>query len=73
MTKREREKERGERRERERGMREAKNNLIYRVSKNTHLIDLKYLKDGSIKLFVLLQHYSVLPYNSLEPNFSFPS
>ena len=41
------------------------------VSKKRKTFDLKYLKDGSIRLIVLLVCYSVLPYNSLEHNFSF--
>ena len=46
--------------------------VLYRVSqKKRNTFDLKYLKDGSIKLIVLLVCYSVLPYNSIEPNFSF--
>ena len=36
--------------------------------RNTFALD--YLKDGSIKI-VLLVCYSVLPYNSKESNFSF--
>ena len=52
--------------------------LLYRskvglqgVSKNRNTFDLKYLKDGSIKLVVLLKYYSVMSYNSIELKFSF--
>ena len=41
------------------------------VSKKRNTFDLKYLKDGSTYLIVLLVCYSVLPYNSFEPNFGF--
>ena len=39
--------------------------------KKRNLLELTYLKDGSFKLIVLLTCYLVLPYNSIEPNFSF--
>ena len=39
--------------------------------KKRNLFDLLYLKDCLIKSFVLLVCYSVLPYNSFEPNFGF--
>ena len=41
------------------------------VSKKRNLFDLEYLKDGFVKLIVLLVCYTVLPYNSIEPNFGF--
>ena len=45
---------------------------IYRVSqKKRNTFDFEYLKDGSTLLIVLLVCYSVLLYNSIEPNFSF--
>ena len=44
---------------------------IQGVSKKQNTFDLEYLKAGSIKLIVLLVCYSILPYNSIEPNFSF--
>ena len=44
---------------------------IQGVSKKRNTFDLEYLKDGLTKLIVLLVCYSVLPYNSIEPNFSF--
>ena len=42
-----------------------------RVQKKRNTFDLEYLKDGSIKSVVLLVRYLVLPYNSIESNYSF--
>ena len=44
---------------------------IQGVSKKRNLFDLKYLKDGKVKLFFLLGGNLVLSYNSIEPNFNF--
>ena len=41
------------------------------VSKKRNLFYLEYLKNGLVKLIVLLVCYSLLPYNSIEPNFWF--
>ena len=41
------------------------------VSKKRNLFDLEYLKDGFVKLIFLLVSYTVLPYNSVKPNFRF--
>ena len=41
------------------------------VSKKRNLFDLEYLKDGFVKLVVLLVFYTVLPYNFVEPDFEF--
>ena len=41
------------------------------VSKKRSLFDLVYLRDALVKLIVLLVCYSLLPYNSIKPNFSF--
>ena len=44
----------------------------YRVSqKKRNLFGLEYLKDDFVKLIVLLVCYTVLSYNSVEPNFGF--
>ena len=45
--------------------------FVQGVSKKRNTFDLKYLKDGSIKLIVLLVCYSVLPCNSIEPIYKF--
>ena len=44
---------------------------IQGVSKKRNLFELEYLKDGFVKLIVLLVCYSALTYNSIKPNFSF--
>ena len=41
------------------------------ISKKYNTFDHEYLKVCLTKLIVLLVCYLVLPYNSLEPNFSF--
>ena len=43
----------------------------YMVSQKSNLFDLEYLLDDFVKLIVLLVYYTVLPYNSVEPNFGF--
>ena len=41
--------------------------LIQGVSKKRNLFELEYLKDGLIKLIVLLACYLILQYNSVNP------
>ena len=45
--------------------------VIQGVSKKRNLFDVEYLKDGLVKLIIVLVCYSVFPYNSIKPNFSF--
>ena len=50
---------------------EIKKNNKGCLKKKRNLFDLEYLRDALIKSIVLLVCYSLLPYNSIKPNFSF--